>query len=164
MSFRWEKEEIAMLNAFYSCSHADALYRLFAGKYTKKQISDRAHKYASCKKSQFYCKYWDTARRRSHLGRSRIATRGHMEVLIEGKWMRMSHIVWQQANGPIPSTHTIIHKDGNKKNIELGNLMLRARKEQLKIVSFHNYPLPVQQAIRTNNKILRAINEQQQHH
>ncbi len=161
MSFRWGKEEIAMLNAFYSCSHMDALYRLFAGKYAKKQIKDRAYKYASCKKSQFYFDYWNKERRRSELGRTRISTRGHMEVLIEDKWIRMSHLVWQQAHGPIPSTHTIIHKDGDKQNIDPSNLMLRARKEQLKMVSFNNYPLTVQQAIRTNNKILRAINEQQ---
>ena len=158
---RWEKGEIVLLNAFYPSSHSDALYLLFAGKYTKKQIKDRAYKYASCKKSQFYFSYWNKQRRRSELGRTRIATRGHMEVLIEDKWMRMSHIVWQQEHGPIPSTHTIIHKDGDKQNIDPGNLMLRARKDQLKMVSFHNYPQEIKQVIRSNNKLLKAIHEQQ---
>ena len=40
-------------------------------------------------------------------------------------------MIWEQINGPIPSTHVLIFLDGDKSNIVLENLKLIHRRELL---------------------------------
>lgn len=39
-------------------------------------------------------------------------------------WRQLSHILWEQANGPIPEGSRLIYKDGNRLNCTLENLAL----------------------------------------
>lgn len=39
-------------------------------------------------------------------------------------WRQLSHILWEQANGPIPDGYRLIYKDGDKLNCHLDNLAL----------------------------------------
>ena len=39
-------------------------------------------------------------------------------------WRQLSHILWEQANGPVPDGSRLIYKDGNKLNCTLENLAL----------------------------------------
>ena len=39
-------------------------------------------------------------------------------------WRQLSHILWEQANGPIPEDGRLIYKDGDKLNCTLENLAL----------------------------------------
>lgn len=46
-------------------------------------------------------------------------------------WKELHRIVWEEANGPIPENHCITFLDGNKENVELSNLALISRSENL---------------------------------
>ena len=39
-------------------------------------------------------------------------------------WRQLSHILWEQTNGPVPEGGRLIYKDGNKLNCTLDNLAL----------------------------------------
>lgn len=39
-------------------------------------------------------------------------------------WKRKQVLIWEQANGPVPEGHNIIFLDGNRRNFDIGNLML----------------------------------------
>lgn len=44
-------------------------------------------------------------------------------------WRLVHQINWEQAHGPIPKGHAVIHKDKNKLNCEVDNLLLVTRGE-----------------------------------
>ncbi|MCU7356274.1 HNH endonuclease [Enterococcus dispar] len=46
-----------------------------------------------------------------------------------GRWEPKHRVVWEKENGPIPHNYVLIFKDGDKRNIDLENLMLVSRRE-----------------------------------
>lgn len=50
-------------------------------------------------------------------------------IRIAGQWVRYHRYLWEQANGPIPSTHFIGFRDGDSCNCELDNLYLVSKRE-----------------------------------
>jgi hypothetical protein len=55
----------------------------------------------------------------------------------KGKMRLAHHIIWENANGPIPDKYEIHHKDHDKKNNDLENLQLVTASEHQKIHSPH---------------------------
>ena len=51
----------------------------------------------------------------------------------DGSWRLYHHWLWEQAHGPIPPGHMVTFLDGNIQNIELDNLMLISRAEQMHV-------------------------------
>jgi hypothetical protein len=47
------------------------------------------------------------------------------------RWARLSHEVWEDANGPIPPGHAVGFRDGDPMNVVLENLILINRGKQL---------------------------------
>ena len=41
----------------------------------------------------------------------------------------LHHVIYQEHNGPLPKSHTVIFLDGNPNNLSVGNLGLRSRAE-----------------------------------
>ncbi len=56
---------------------------------------------------------------------------GYMWVKIAdpNKWRQKHILIWEEANGKRPSGHVIVFADQNRRNFELGNLVLVSREE-----------------------------------
>lgn len=67
------------------------------------------------------------------VGSERISKDGYIEIKVaeRNKWELKHRMIWEQINGPIPSTHVLIFLDGDKSNIALENLKLIHRRELL---------------------------------
>lgn len=76
-------------------------------------------------------------------------------------WQFVHVLVWEEANGPRPPGHTIVFKDGNKRNVALDNLECISRAELMRRNTVHNYPKPLAQAIQLRGALKRQINRRQ---
>lgn len=47
------------------------------------------------------------------------------------KWVNYARYIWEQANGPIPAGHIVIHTDGDRMNCSLDNLQIISRRENM---------------------------------
>lgn len=65
------------------------------------------------------------------VGTERINGDGYVDVKIaDPKTWKGKHIlVWEEANGPVPTGYVVIFADGNKLNVTLDNLLLISRQE-----------------------------------
>jgi len=65
------------------------------------------------------------------VGTERTNTDGYVEIKITDPktWKAKHIIIWEEANGPVPSGHVVIFTDGNKQNVTLDNLLLISRRE-----------------------------------
>ena len=79
------------------------------------------------------------------------------------KWRLKSHLVWEEANGPMPDGHLLIYLDKNVGNYQLDNLELVDHKE--KIVLTH-LPLTenkeLNRSIVTTGRLWKAIKERRE--
>lgn len=101
------------------------------------------------------------------LGYERINRDGYTEVKVaEPNVFRLKHrMIWEEANGPIPEGCNIQFRDGNKRNITLGNLYIISRSEQLRTQNsiYSRYPGEVIQLLRLKGTLKRQINKFQKH-
>ena len=58
----------------------------------------------------------------------------------EGVWKPLHRVLWENTNGSIPKDSVVIFKDGNTMNIEIENLELITRAENMLRNSKHKYP------------------------
>lgn len=71
------------------------------------------------------------------VGTERLDRDGYVEIKISepNKWQRKHRYLWEKENGKIPKGMVLIFKDNNKLNIDLDNLILISRAENMKINS-----------------------------
>jgi hypothetical protein len=75
------------------------------------------------------------------------------------RWKSVHAITWEQAYGPIPPGHLVVFRDRNPKHIELDNLELVSRAENMRRNTIHRYPPELKSTIRQLAKLKRAISE-----
>ena len=157
---RWTDDDIALLRAFYPHSHVHALMKLYSGKHRNKAIIKKASNLGLGKTSAYLTRKYALERTYAELGRSRKTTKGRIQILVNGKWRNLSHLIWERYHGvKVPKGYTIYHKDGDYDKVEIDNLALEHRREILLRNSINNYPPELRQTIKLNNKITRLINE-----
>jgi len=71
------------------------------------------------------------------VGTERLDRDGYVEIKISdpNKWQLKHRYLWEKENGKIPKGMVLIFKDNNKLNIDLDNLILISRAENMKINS-----------------------------
>jgi hypothetical protein len=83
----------------------------------------------------------------TRLWTERISKDGYIEISIPERnpytgfpqRYKLKHIwLWEMHNGPVPSGHALIFKDGNRQRVELENLMIVTRSELLSL-NLHKY-------------------------
>ena len=97
------------------------------------------------------------------LGSERINFDGYIEIKTkEPDLYELKHrIIWREKFGQIPPSHNIQFKDGNRQNLDIDNLYMISRADQLKYAnSIHNYPHEICETIRTLGLLSRQINKQ----
>jgi len=87
---------------------------------------------------------------------------GYTYVKIADNDWRLKHrVLWEKANGPIPDDHIVVFKDNNQLNFDINNLQLISKSENMLRNTLHQYPEPIQQIIKLNNKLKKKINAKQ---
>lgn len=74
-------------------------------------------------------------------------------------WRLVHVMLWEQHNGPAPKGLILVFRDRNKQNIQLDNLELITRAENCRRNSIHRYPPELQEVMRLQKKLERAIRE-----
>jgi hypothetical protein len=72
-------------------------------------------------------------------------------------WRPWHHVVWEEANGPIPAGHALVFRDGNKQHIALENLELLTRRELMARNTVHNLPKELVEVIQLTGALKRVI-------
>jgi hypothetical protein len=75
------------------------------------------------------------------------------------RWKSVHAIMWEDANGDIPAGHLVVFRDRDPKHIELDNLELVSRAENMRRNTIHRYPPELKSTIRQLSKLKRAISE-----
>lgn len=89
------------------------------------------------------------------IGSERITKDGYIEVKIAepNKWKLKHRVIYEQNFGEIPKSHIVTFADGNTRNLELDNLVLISRSENLLA---NNYSLYKQDKELTKTGLLIA--------
>lgn len=95
-------------------------------------------------------------------GEESKSTDGYTYVKIADNDWRLKHrVIWEQVNGAIPTDHIVVFKDNNQQNFDINNLELITKVENMQRNTLHQYPEPIQQIIKLNNKLKKQINAKQ---
>lgn len=95
-------------------------------------------------------------------GEESKSTDGYTYVKIADNDWRLKHrVIWEQVNGPIPEDHIVVFKDNNHENVDINNLELISKSENMLRNTLHQYPEPIKQIIKLNNKLKKQINAKQ---
>lgn len=98
------------------------------------------------------------------VGALRLNADGYVDMKIkEGlrAWRPFHILLWEDVHGPLPKGHILRFKDGDPLDIELDNLELISRAENMRRNTIHRYPMALKQAIRLVGKLNRSIREEQ---
>lgn len=99
------------------------------------------------------------------IGSERVNADGYLDRKVSdtGKcnvdWKGVHRIVWEQLHGPIPRGHLVAFKDGNKRNTDPANLVLRTRQEHMSQNTIANYPPELRHAMRLVAKVQRKLDD-----
>ena len=80
----------------------------------------------------------------------------------DSHWIPYHHKIWNEAHGPIPSSHIVIFKDGNTLNCELSNLEMITMVDNIKRNTIRRFPEELQQVIKLKVKLKKKINGKKQ--
>ena len=100
------------------------------------------------------------------LGALRVSTEGYIEMRTSFDpggcgWSLLHRILWEDAHGPVPRTHALVFKDGDRLNVELDNLEVITRAELMRRNTIHNLPAPLKSTITVLGQLKRRIREKQ---
>lgn len=100
------------------------------------------------------------------IGSHRISKDGYLERKVNDdhpaahRWVSVHILIWSEANGPVPPSHTVVFKDGNKQRIVLENLEMISRAELMNRNTVHRYPPDLKAVMRLQAQLTRRLNEQ----
>jgi hypothetical protein len=87
---------------------------------------------------------------------------GYFEIKIaEGmrQWRLLHRVIWERCNGPIPQGHIVSFLDGNAKNINIKNMALFTKAQNMKRNTVHNYPKEIVHLVQLRAALNRQINK-----
>lgn len=102
------------------------------------------------------------------IGYERINRDGYIEVKVRDEKhtrnFELKHrFIWEKHFGPIPESHNIQFKDGNRQNCKIENLYIISRADQVSTEnSWHRYPNELKTAMRRVNKLNKQIKKYEQ--
>lgn len=81
------------------------------------------------------------------------------EVQPKGRMELYHKMMWERVNGKIPESHCLWFLDGDTMNVELENLELITRAENMRRNSIHNNPAEIQTSIRLISKLNKKLKQ-----
>lgn len=97
------------------------------------------------------------------IGSTRFSKEGYLQRKISDTgyplrdWVGEHILIWQKAHGPVPKSHAIAFKDGDKAHIALKNLEMVSRAELMRRNSVHNLPEELQAVIQLSGALKRKV-------
>jgi len=100
------------------------------------------------------------------VGALRVNTDGYIDMRISFDkgargWRGLHLILWEDAHGPLPKSHCLRFKDGDRLNVCLENLELITRRDNMARNCIHNLPAPLKSTIQLLGQLNRRIHEEQ---
>lgn len=98
------------------------------------------------------------------IGAERVTKDGYLQRKMNDdmpcrlRWKLVHILVWEAANGQVPRGHVVVFKDGNTRNLDIANLALITRAENMRRNSYHRYPKEIALVIQTRGALTRQIN------
>lgn len=81
------------------------------------------------------------------------------KVANPGRWRPVKDLLWISANGRIPRGRFVVHKDRDRTNFKLSNLVLVNRVENMMRNTYHRYPKDIARLIQLRGALNRQINK-----
>ena len=149
---------ISKLNNYVGVIHRFKKGNVPFNKGLKRKDYTPAESIAKCKRTQFF--KGQTPHNHKPVGTTVTNSEGYLVTKISepNNWRKTHHLKWEAENGPIPLGMILMFKDGIKQNIELENLVLRTRYENLKLNRKYNYSPELRVAIKLIKKLEKTIN------
>lgn len=100
------------------------------------------------------------------VGYIRLTVDGYYEMkMAEGmqKFELLHRVIWERCNGAIPKGQICIFLDGNTKNLEVTNLALMTKQQNMKRNTLHNYPKEIAELIQLRGALNRQLNKRNNH-
>lgn len=79
-------------------------------------------------------------------------------------WLPLHVIEWERLHGPLPAGHCLWFTDGDRLHVDVANLELHTRAENLARNSVHNLPKPLADTVQLLGALNRQINRRTRHH
>lgn len=101
------------------------------------------------------------------IGSARLSKEGYLQWKITETgyppkdWIGVHILIWEEHHGPVPAGHAVAFKDGDKRNIVIGNLELVSRQELMRRNSYHNYGKEIAQLVQLRGAITRQLNKRE---
>lgn len=105
--------------------------------------------------------------RHKPIGFERLGKDGYLErktnddMPFYKRWRAVHLLIWEEANGPLPSGCAVSFLDGNKQNLALENLQLVTRAELMERNSYHQYGPEISKLVRLRGALSRQINKRE---
>lgn len=100
------------------------------------------------------------------VGYIRLTRDGYFEMKIDegmGQFKLLHRVIWERCNGAIPKGQICIFLDGNTKNLEVTNLALMTKVQNMKRNSLHSYPKELAELIQLRGALNRQLNKRNKH-
>ena len=100
------------------------------------------------------------------IGALRVNTDGYIDMRTSFRpgahgWRGLHLVLWEDAHGPLPKGHCLRFKDGDGLNVELDNLELITRRDNMLRNSVHLLPPELKSTIHMLGRLKRRIREKQ---
>lgn len=96
------------------------------------------------------------------IGSERMDADGYTLVKVTDRNWKLKHrLIWEKTYGKIPKGYNIQFKDGNKQNMDISNLYMISRSNQMNENSITRYPSEVITAIKRISKINKLIKNEE---
>jgi len=98
------------------------------------------------------------------IGTERISKDGYLErkinddLPLQRRWRAVHLLLWESENGPLPASHAVAFRNGDKTDIRLENLECITRRELMRRNTIHRYPKEIVQAVQLIGALRRKIN------
>lgn len=101
------------------------------------------------------------------IGSERISQDGYLERKVTNEGPARFHykfvhrIIWEEAYGPIPKTHKVTFKNGNRLDVRLENLELITMADHARRISIMRYPEEIREIMRLKGRLTKAIKKRE---
>jgi hypothetical protein len=100
------------------------------------------------------------------IGTRRVTKDGYLEEKVTdtgytpADYVPLHHLVWTEAgNPPVPKSHALVFRDGDKRNFAVENLELITRAELMRRNTYHRYGPEMSRVVQLRGVIARKINQ-----
>lgn len=162
LGLRSSKEKIRR-SGFLSANHPNTIAARFKKGHDPMNKGQKVSPevYAKCAPTMF--KKGHVPHNHKDVGSERINKDGYYEVKVAepNKWIAKHRLIWEQAHGPIPKSHNIQFKDRNPLNLDINNLYIISKAEQMRTENSYitRYPKELQDVIRLKGVVNRQIHK-----